>query len=67
MGFAETGAAIEKEWVVAVTWGIDNAAGSGDGEVIIGTDDEVVESVFVIETGFVVAGLFGGGRALDGA
>ena len=67
MGFAEAWAAIEEEGIITVAWGINDAASGGDGEVIVGTDDEVIESVFVIEAGFVVAGLFGGGGALDGA
>ena len=67
MGFAEAWATVEEERVVAVAWGINDAASGGDGEVIVGTNDEVIEGVFVIEAGFVVAGLFGGGGALDGA
>ena len=66
MGFAEAWATVEEEWIVAVAWGIDDTAGGGDGEIIVGTDDEVIESVFVIEAGFVVARLLGGGGALDG-
>ena len=67
MGFAEAWATIEEEGIITVAWGINNAASSGDGKVIVGTDDKVVEGVFVIETGFMVAGLLSGGGALDGA
>ena len=66
MGFTETWSAVKEEGVITVTWGVDDTAGSRDGEVVIGTDDEVIESVFLVKAGLLVAGLFGGGRAFDG-
>ena len=63
MGFAEARATIEEEWVVAFAWGVDNAAGGGDRKVIIRADDEIIQGVFLIEAGFLVAGLLGRGRA----
>ncbi len=67
MGFTEAWATIEEKGIITVAWGINDAASGGDGEVVIGADDEVVESVFMVEAGFMVTGLLGGGRALDGA
>ena len=42
VGFAEAGATIEKERIVATAGGVDDAAGGGNGEVVVGTDDEVL-------------------------
>jgi len=42
VSFAETGTTVEEERVVTVARGIDNATGGGDGEIVVGADDEVV-------------------------
>ena len=57
MGFAETGATIKEEGIVAGAGGFDNVFGGGDCEFIITTDDEVIKSVFIVKA--VVVG-FGG-------
>ena len=54
MGFTKTWSAVKEERVITVTWGVDDAAGSRDGEVVIGTDDEVIESVFLVKAGLLV-------------
>ena len=42
MGFAEAGATVEEEWVVAFAWGVDDATSGGDSKVIIGANDEII-------------------------
>ena len=60
VGLAEAGATIEEEGIIAVAGGVDDTASGGDGEVVVGADDEIVESVFLVEAGFVGGGVFGG-------
>ena len=57
VGFAETGATIKKEWVVAITRGIDNTLSGGEGKVVVGADDEIIKSVFLVEASFMVTGI----------
>ena len=57
MSFSKTRATIKEERIVAVAGGVNDAAGGGDGEVVVGADDEIVESIFIIEAGFVTAGM----------
>ena len=58
MSFAETGAAVEEKRVVAAAGGIDNAASGGDGKIVVGADDEVIQGVFLVEIGEVGLGIF---------
>ena len=48
VGFAEAGSTIEEEGVVAGAWSVDDAFGGGDGEVVVATNNETIESVFTI-------------------
>ena len=57
VGFAEARAAIEEERVIAAARGVDDTASGGNGEIVIRTDDEVIEGVFRVKTRF--AGLVG--------
>lgn len=50
MSLTESGAAVEEERVVAGAWGVNNTGGGSNGEVVIATNDEVIHSVFAIET-----------------
>ena len=50
MSFAKAWAAIEEEGIVANTWGINDAFCGSDGEVVVGADDEIIDSVLGIET-----------------
>ena len=63
MGFTETGAAVEEEGVITVTGGVDDTAGGGDSEVVIRADDEIIEGVFLVKTGFVGSRVFFRGRS----
>ena len=56
MGFAATWSAIEEEGVVASAWAINNTAGGGNRKIVIGTDDEIIEGIFLIEAGVAIAG-----------
>ena len=49
VGFAEAGTAIKEEGVVAVAGVFDDVFGGGNGEIVVGADDEVIEGVFVVE------------------
>ena len=57
VSLAETRSTIKEEGVVAVAGCGDNAFGGRNGEVIIRTDDKIIESVFLIEA--VTDGGFG--------
>ena len=49
VGFAEARTTIEKERIIAAARGVDDATSGGNGEIVIGADDEVIESVFFVE------------------
>ena len=48
VSFTETWSTIEKEWVITTAGCINNTAGSGNSEVIIGADDEIIKSIFIV-------------------
>ena len=50
MGFAESWSAIEEERVTASAGGIDDAFGSGDGNVVVGADDKTIDGIFGVKT-----------------
>ena len=50
VGFTEAGSAIEEEGVVAAAGSIDDATGGRNSKIVVGTDDEIIESVFFVET-----------------
>ena len=52
MGLAEAGATVEEKRVWVGAWMVDDTFGGGDGEVVVATDDEIIESIFLIEAGF---------------
>ena len=58
MGFAKARATVKKERIVAGTGTTDDAFGCSKSEIVVGADDEVVDGVFGIETGFLVFGGF---------
>ena len=49
VSFAEARAAVEEEWIATRAWSVDDAFGGGSGDVVVGADDEVVESVFAVK------------------
>ena len=50
MSLTESGAAVEEERVVAITWWLDNATSGSVGDFIIGADNEIGEGIFAIKT-----------------
>ena len=49
VSFAEARAAVEEEWIATRAWSVDDAFGGGSGDVVVGADDEVIESVFAVK------------------
>lgn len=69
VSFAEAGTAVEEEGVAASAGGFYNAASSGNGDIVVGANDEAIDGVFRVEAGFVsfgvgASGTFFGGREL---
>ena len=56
MGFAETRSAIEEEGIVASAWTINNTASGGNRKIVIRTDDEIIEGIFLVEAGVAITG-----------
>lgn len=50
MSFTKAGATVKEKRIIAGAGGINDAFGGGDGEVVIGTNDKIIDSVFIIKT-----------------
>ena len=72
MRLAQTDAAVKKKRIVRFARRFGHRLGGGEGEVVVRTNDEGLESVFRIEMqvtisrALVIGGLFGGFRGFGG-